>query len=261
MKSRWISIRRLKEHEFHCTLRYIRGSGKSWSEVYLRLGEIQSDAISRLLKTGTALLVSYFILSSLSSNGLVSIQIQSYRASIPAAYVVAASSFTFLVFTQHLITVWTLIFLRVREGSRVSISRFSPAAYGLYHGQDEMALATPVVSSNFFRHRLALDNIPATLQILSLLLLMMPILGFILFLVSWQYELAFINPRNFIEGLASFYSLIITACTVLSFLLTFLPLPVMKNTFGIRWGVLVSNYKDGGHPRLREWLEAELGGS
>lgn len=250
-------MKQLKAHEFHCTLRHLKNSGKTWSEIYLRLGEVSTEAMTKYLKTLSSLFVIYVVLSSLAKDGKVTISILQYQASVPTAYVLAVASVLLLVSFQHLITFLTLFDVRSRESSRLRLSRFSASTFGLYNGQDEMALATPIAVNIFFHDRLRVSRFLDFVYSLALSISLSPIIALIVFLVTWQFDLAFESPRNLGEGLTAFFSLAVTSMAVFYFAVFLIPIPMQKNAFGIRWGFLSRMCSPGRHPQFRRWLEEE----
>lgn len=145
MRSKWISIRRLKTHEFHRTISYERALGKSWKDIFLRLGEMQAEATNRLLRTLSSLIVTYLLVNSLGSGSLISITFSSVTASVPISYVAAMGAIGLFVACLQLQTVAMIVIIRGTESARPKLPGFSSAMYGLLHGQDELALSAPVL--------------------------------------------------------------------------------------------------------------------
>ncbi|MEZ5753931.1 MAG: hypothetical protein R3D90_03870 [Paracoccaceae bacterium] len=253
----WVSFRQLKAHEFHSTLRHLKRTGTSWADIYLRLGEIFQETTAKWLRILGSFLVIYLIVSSLGKDGLATVNIFSYTFSVPISHILAAASVLLLVSAQHLLTIISIMEIRNREALRIRLSRFSAGSFGLFNGQDEMALATPVMVNNFFSDKLGVLSLVGMSYMFALSLALGPILGFIIFLFSWQIELAFISPRNLLEGLVAFFSLWVNSIAIFYFFLFLIPLPLTKNAFGIRWGLLVRLHHPGLHPQLRFWIEEE----
>lgn len=177
MRNVWVSLASLKEHEFRCTLRYIKASGTSWSEIYLRLGEIEKSLLASIGKTGTPLVIGFLILSSLAKDGLASITLFGYTATVPLAYIVALLAINYHFFLLYLNSALSMILIRSKEGNRLRLPRFSAQAYGMYNGQDEMALVVPVVVTHFLNDRFRVLTIMEFVTIFILLLLAMPLIG------------------------------------------------------------------------------------
>lgn len=258
MRNIWVSLASLKEHEFRCTLRYLKTTGLTWSDIYLRLGEIEKESWRSVAKTGTPLVAGFLILSSLGKDGLASITLFGYTASIPLAYLVALLAINFHFLLLYINSALSIIFIRTNEANRLKLRRFSAQSYGFFKGQDEMALVVPVVVTNFLSDRFRIVAMMEIATVFIILLIAMPLIGYAGFLLSWQYELAFEAPRNFLEGFTALLGLIATLIAVIYCILFRVPIPMAKDTFGIRWGFLVSLYFMGQHPRVAQWIsEAE----
>lgn len=259
MRNIWVSLASLKEHEFRCTLRYLKITGLTWSDIYLRLGEIEKESWRLVAKTGTPLVAGFLVLSSLGKDGLASITLFGYTASIPLAYLVALLAINFHFLLLYINSALSIIFIRTNEANRIKLRRFSPQAYGFFKGQDEMALVVPVVVTNFLADRYRIVAMMEVATVFIILLIAMPLIGYAGFLLSWQYELAFISPRNFLEGFTALLGLFATLIAVIYCVLFRVPIPMTKDASGIRWGFLISLYYSGQHPRISQWLsEAEL---
>jgi hypothetical protein len=256
-KTIWISMRQLKAHEFHCTLRYLKNSGRTWSDIYLRLGELFEESVKKWLKVGSSLFVIYLMVSTLAVNGEVALKVLQYEASVPIAYVLAVASVLVLISLQHLLTIISIMQIRTNESIRHRLSRFSANSFGFFSGQDEMALATPVMVNSFFSDRFGIFNFLQSLYLFAISISLAPLIGFLIFLVSWQIEMAFMSPRNLTEGLVAFFSLGVTLISLIIFVIFIIPIPVEKNSFGIRWGLLVRLHRPGKHPMLSRWIKEE----
>ena len=253
----WISLRQLKAHEFHSTLRHLKRTGTSWADAYLRLGEIYQETTVKFLKTLGNFLIIYLVVSSFGKEGLATVNLFNYSFSVPISYILAAASIILLVAAQYLITIISIMEIRTQESLRIRLNQFSAGSFGLFNGQDEMTLATPVMVNNFFRDTFGIFSFISAAHSFALSLSLGPIIGFIFFLFSWQIELAFVSPRNLLEGLIAFFSLWVNFIAILYFLLFLCPLPVTKNFFGIRWGFLAQLHHPYFHPRSQFWLKEE----
>lgn len=256
-KSIWVSLGSLKEHEFRCTLRHLKATGLTWSEIYLRLGEIEKVLLASAAKTGSPLVVGLLILNSLAKDGLASITLFGYTASVPLAYLVALLAINYHFLLLYLNSILSIILIRSKEANRIKLSRFSAQAYGLYKGQDQMALVIPIVVTNFLNDRFRILSIMEFATIFIILILAMPLAGYAGFLLSWQYDLAFVSPRSFVEGFTALLALVATSIAIIFAILFRIPIPMRKDSFGIRWGFLSRLYPLGGHPRIREWIAEE----
>lgn len=257
MKTKWISLRRLKEHEFQTTLRYIRETGENWHNVYVRLGQLQSDVTKKVVKLLTTVLVFYLILISFADTENVVVTFYGVTASIPTGFVtVTASLFLFLI-AQHFQTFWMVMQTRIREGLRVKLPGFSMNSYGFYHDQDEMALVTPVVLNNFLKPRFGIPSVLSFLSLAVFFAVAFPFLGMWYYLADLQLHILLSEPIGALSQAASVFGLFTLFVTIAFLLLFNVPLPMARNSFAIRWGFLSRLYPVGQHPQLKVWLDSE----
>lgn len=256
-RNKFLSIRQLKCHEFHSTFRYIRLEGQSWSDIYLRLGELQADAIARFVKSLSPLFITYMLLSSLGEGRLVSLTVQTFTASIPAAYVAALGGVFLFVSLQYLQVTIMIISIRSNESVRVRLRRFSAHKYGFFHGQDEMALSTPLFLNSFLSERLPTSSVLSAISSFVYGMTLLPILAFSVYLADWLFQLAFLIESNLFERVSAFLGLGAVFATLVYVFLFNLPMPMRKNSFSIRWGFLVHLYPRGPHPVIGRWLKEE----
>jgi hypothetical protein len=128
----------------------VRKHGEKWSDIFLRFGELQADATQKLIKTGSALVLYYLLLVSISDPYTVSVSFQSVEASIPTAFLTLIASVTFYFFLLQFQSLLMILGLRTKESGKIPLRGFSSNAYGFLFGQDEMALVTPVHANQFF---------------------------------------------------------------------------------------------------------------
>lgn len=255
MRSKWISIRRLKIHEFHRTISYVRAAGKSWQDIFLRLGEMQEEATNRLLRTLSSAIVTYLLINSLGSGNLISITFSTVTASVPISYVAAVGAISLFLACQQLQTVLMIIGIRGSESSRPKLPGFSANMYGLFNGQDELALSVPVLVNTYLKERIPVSGFLAISSLIVYASLLLPLMAFSAFLISWQAHIITSATAPKIEIAAAALGIFVVLQSYLYLLLFNIPLPVKKNVFGIRWGVLSTLHPLGKHPQIKKWID------
>ncbi|KQB97238.1 hypothetical protein AL073_09330 [Loktanella sp. 1ANDIMAR09] len=258
MKRICISLRALKKHEFRTTLRYIRATGATWHDIYVKLGDLQSKQTATLIKSCGGLFVYYLVLSSLGDIDRVGITLQGYSASVPTAFVTVVASVGLYFILLQAQTLVMVIMLRIEEGAKLSLRGFSMNAYGFYHDQDEMALAVPVLSFGSFQERLPTSRLLSLMLLIVVLALTIPLFGFWSYLLRFQLEIILSNDVQFIYRAVATFGVLMLVFSLVYLILFNVPMPFKKNTFAIRWGFLVRNYLGGNHPRIAHWLDEEV---
>ncbi|MBK0328563.1 hypothetical protein I5535_14835 [Rhodobacteraceae bacterium F11138] len=255
MKTKWISIRRLEEHEFRTTLRKIRKDQEGWVSRYEILTSLEEDAIKNFMKFVGLMIMAYLISSSLRSGTLIKVQVQSFQASIPASYFLLASSFLFLISALSFCHLTVAMSLRIREGAKLVLYGFSPSIFGLIRGKkDDLSLGLSEFTNFFITHRLPLPALLSGLVGLSLVAALLPVVAFGIFLASQQLDLLRNVEVNILERLSSGFGLFLVILSLLYVPLFHIPLPTRKKLDHIRWNFLypISN---GQHPRAGDWIE------
>lgn len=255
MKSVWVSIRRLKMHEFRTTLRHIKRTGLTWHDIYTKLGQLQNEAVSRTMKQASGLIVSYLLLVSLSDPSTVSITFQGVTASIPTAFVAVLASVSLFIVFQGLQSFYMLLQIRSSEGTRLRLHGFSMNAYGLFNDQDEMALVTPVLLNGFMRERIPVTKVLITLSMCIFLSLLLPLFAMWVYLFQIQLEIVFSSEVILFYQVCAGFGLFVLGAIALTIVLFNFPFPMRKQPYAIRWGFLSMLYPVGAHPRVQEWLD------
>lgn len=257
MKTYWVSIRRLKIHEFCGTLRHIKNQGLTWHDIYTRLGELQTAATRRIVKQSSSLLVLYLAISSLSDGLHLRITVAGITASIPTSMAAVVASFSLFVLTQHIISFLMLTLIRSSESSRIKLRGFSANSYGLFYGQDEFALVVPIIQNIFFR-----DILNAS-RYLTMILAIVYVIVLVPYVALWGYlfdiqvsALSKIeaSPLDIVAAISGIMALLVIALYDVIFNT---PLPMRKEKNYVRWAFLSTLYPGAIHPRSKEWLEEE----
>ncbi|WP_322891413.1 MULTISPECIES: hypothetical protein [unclassified Yoonia] len=255
MKSKWISLRSIKQHEFRTTLRHIKAAGANWDTIYTNLGRIQDTLISKLIKSCSFLFIYYLLLSSLSNQNLISINFQGVTATVPTAFLTIVASVSLYITIMQVQSIAMIIIIRAREGLRLSLRGFSTGAYGFFNEQDEMHLAVPVMPYGSFKEVIPISAVLSLCLTVIMVCTVIPIGAFAFYLFELQTSIIFSNDVATVYRIIATVGNFIVLATALYILLFNIPFPMRKHSEAIRWGFLVRLYKVGQHPQLDRWLK------
>lgn len=250
----WISLRRLKIHEFNTTLRVLLKKEDNWALRFTKLSELQTEAITQYVKICSTLLVSYLLLSAFSDGMSVTIRIGEVSATVSKPYYLAVTSALFFFSTVSLNHLLAVMSLRIRLSSRAFPNGFSANVFGLINGWDENALGIPQHQSTFFKEKLPISAALSSLLLVTLGSMLIPVISFGAFILSIQLEMISLPNIGFLERLACAAGFFIVISSYLNVIFFNTPLPFKKNTSSIRWGFLYSlpgPYDDG---QIESWL-------
>ena len=254
-KTAWLSVKRIKLQEFKETLRYIRGLGEGWADIYLRLGELQKEAWVRLSKQLPTMLILIIILLSLGGSADVSIAYQGVTASIKTGYVTLAASVVLFVTLQQIQVIEMLLMIRARHSAKHRLSRFSANAFGFYRGQDELALAVPIAVLSFIKPTMPVFRVMTAMIAVVYLTFLLPLFGVYLFVFKSNLAAVRVSTGDLLGLSSAYLGLLVSIITVAYFGLFYLPLPYKKDAHAIRWGFLSSLYAGKIHPHAFDWLD------
>ena len=179
----WISMRRLKVHEFQSTLRHVKVAGDNWATIYLRLGELNTEATKRIVKYSSSILLFYLMLRTLGNGRVVGFTFEGISASIPIVFATLAAAVNLFMVVITIQTFLIVVSVRSRESAKVRTHRFHTAQFGFYRGQDEFELSLPFFIGSFFRPWVPIPGILASMISVVLSTLLLPLLG------VWYYLL------------------------------------------------------------------------
>lgn len=255
-KTIWISIRKLKKHEFHTTIRKLSPDENTWPNRFKILGNIEADAIKAFLRSLSAILISYLMLTSLRSGNSLTLRVSNFEASVPASYFLAASSFLFLITAVlfcHLLVAMTL---KADESKKILLSGFSAATFDLIAGKKEdVSLGMPIFTNLFLRQLIPISGLLAIAYLVCMILALMPIGAFGYFLVIEQ--LILLNEGSiFLSEAISLWGGVALTCFSFCYLFLFnVPLPTRKNASYIRRNFLYRISTQSPHPQQERWIE------
>jgi len=256
MKSKCISIKRLKIHEFNTTIRLIGKEDDSWVKRSTIYSSIQEKAIKHFLNGVGKLLLAYLIATSLRDGNVISIKISNFEASLPASYYLFAVSlillFTAVAF-NHLSCALTL---KVMLAGRLVVSGFSANMYDLLNDHSENSLGIATFQNGFLKEVLPVSSFLSSLLVFGVIAVLIPIAALAVFLFVELTALALNVELGIPERLTACAGALIALLSGLYVLLFHIPLPMKKNATRIRWRFL---YNLPPHPsddeKFARWLD------
>ena len=253
MKTKWVSLRNLKAHEFNTTFRKLGPDENSWINKYEELGKIQNEAIESSIKAAARIVLAYFLVSSLKTGELISINILNLSISAPASFFLSATSFIFLITALSFNHLSTAMFLKVRQGARPQIVGFSSTTFGMIRGHDQNSLGIPSHNNHFLREVFPLTSIVGTLFLILALSPLLPIAAIGAYFALLQCDLLLDPTLSIVDRIASGLGLANIAFSFLFVLIFHTPLPHRKRTRFIRYFVLPRLCLFWPHPREQAW--------
>lgn len=250
----FISIRRLKIHEFNRTFRYFDKPG-NWFDKFMKLSQLQDNAIKSFLKLVSPLIVMYLILTSLNSDGQVGVSIQGYSAKIPTAFLAVLASLNYLVAGLSFAHLSAIFSLRARQSGKILLPGFSSNVFGLLSGHDENALGIPLADNTFLKELIPVSRGLTYIILIALLAVIMPYFAFGYFLVGIQWELVETHGISLFEKTTAVIGVGLTLSSITHVVLFHTPLPMRKNVYSIRWGFLSKISDKYPHPQIDRWVK------
>ncbi len=238
MKTKWISLKRLKEHELFSTMRVLSGREVNFVDMYLVLLELERKASSAFLKTVGTFVLGFFLISALKDGSDLRLVIGGFSLSVPVAYSSAFMGLAFWVGCMQMIQWMAILSTRSRVGVRFRVAGFSAPMFALTRGFDDMALAIPILANGFLKSKLPIQTLGNVMLLVTIVGPSIALLAIAGFFVTEQFSLIVDGDTNLVEKFAAGFGAasIIGACVyTVAF---FVPLPAKKNTFSIRWGFL-----------------------
>ncbi len=256
--AKWISLKRLRMHEVHTTIRLMQRERVTWPQRSEVFTDLQERSIKSFLRFAGPLLLGYLMATSLRSGNDIAVKISDFEASVPAAYFFLVLSFIFLLFAVAFNQLSLSLELKSSLARKMLLPGFSINAFEVLSKRDDMAMGLPIVEYGFFREVLPITGIVGFLLMLCIWLMLLPFLAIGYFLFSELLVLVFYASTPSVERLAAAFGLLEIASAVLAVIVFHVPMPFGKNTPHVRWGFL---YRLEPHVSDREkfdrWLEQE----
>lgn len=254
MKTKWISIRRLKEHEFETTFRRLHPNNKEvWMQKLELLCEQENRANGQLTKILGQLLIAYLILTSLRTGHDVSITVFQITASVPVAYFLPIVSFLFIVAVIAFNHFTVAMSLRIRHGNRVILPGFSTEVLRQIKGHSDGAFGIPVFLNSFVKEKIPFSSFFGYALVGIILALLIPFLMFGMSILHEQWLIALDSSYKPMERASCAFGAVAISFSFFYAAIFNIPLPTRKNLSAIRWGFLAKLYAHRKHPRAREW--------
>ena len=255
----YLSLKKLKCHEFHTTLRRMGYQPQDWAGRYELLNAIESDAIKNLVRYLSALAISYSILTSLRDDNSLSLKVVSYEVAVPAAYFLTAISFLFFLSALAFCHTSVAMSLKSRESGKLLLSGFSASIYSLIKKpENDLSLGIPLFSNYFIKEVIPVSSIIAGSILVGIFSLLLPFLAFLAFVCREEAILLLSPDASLLERIAVGAGIVLSILSILCVFLFHLPLPTHKNVQQIRWNFLSYLYPASTHPESRRWLKRDL---
>ena len=249
-----ISIKNLKCHEFHTTIRKLHRDNNTWSGRFEVLSGIETQATKQFIQMFAQNVVAYLILTSLRAGNMLEIKVISFEASIPASYFMAASSFLLLLTAISLCHLSVAMSLKARESGKLLLPGFSASIFSLIvRKENGLSLGITMFSNYFVKEVIPISSFLASGILLGLFSMVLPLFAFGYYLFNHQLDIIFSNDILMIERVASCSGLALCILSLLYAVLFHLPLPCKKDTKSIRWNFLYLLPYEGPHPLVEKW--------
>ena len=238
MKIKFVSIKRLKIHEFNTTLRRMNKEEQTWLRKSAICSEIQEKAIKSFIGHLGQILIAYLIATSLRDANQISIKVSNFEASVPAAYFLFATSFLLLILSISFNHLSTAVSMKSALAGKMLLNGFSASTFDMLQNRSENALGIPTYMNSFVKEVLPISSVLGSLLLVAIVAMLVPILAFGYFLLAELYALALSHSISIPERVSAVAGVTITITAGLYVLFFHLPLPIKKNPFSIRWGFL-----------------------
>ncbi|WP_293573439.1 hypothetical protein [Phaeobacter sp.] len=254
MANKWISIKKLKAHEFHTTLRRLHKKENTWARRFEILSELETNAIQHFIKLCSQILLSYLVLTSLREGNFLKVSVQNFEASVPAAYFLATSSFLYLMSAVSFCHLSVAVSLKANECGKMLLPGFSTSIFGLLRGKkDDISLGLTMYSNSFLREKLPTSSFLSFAMLLGIFAMLIPVGAFGYLLLTQQIEIMLDATVPIVERIAVLAGSALAALSFAYVFLFHLPLPTKKHVNGIRWNFLYY-LPNGRHPRIDHWI-------
>lgn len=249
-----VSIKKLKCHEFHTTIRKLHRDNNTWIGRFEILSGIETRATKQFIQMFAQNVVAYLILTSLRTGNILQIKVFSFEASIPAPYFMAASSFLLLFTAISLCHLSAAMSLKAAESGKLLLPGFSESIYNLIvRKEDDLSLGLTMFSSYFIKEAIPISSFLAFGILVGIFSMVLPLCAFGYYLFSQQFDIALNSDILLIERVTSFSGIVLCIFCMLYVLLFHIPLPCKKNAKSIRWNFLYLLPLDGSHPQVDRW--------
>ncbi|MGH1416880.1 MAG: hypothetical protein ACRBB0_25575 [Pelagimonas sp.] len=254
-KHYFISLKRLKTHEVHTTIRLLNNSGFSWTETSKIFSDIQSGAFKSFGVFAGQLLLAYIVGSSLRRGNSVGVSFQGIEAAVPTSFFFATSSFFFLITCLAINHLSVALTLKSSLASRMLLHGFSINAYDAIDDKSGVTLGIPILSNSSFRESLPIGRFLSILVLICTLVMLIPVFAIGCYFLLEQLHLFEDRALSLFERLSAGAGVLIVLTGFACFLFFHIPIPFKKDTRYIRWNFL---YKLEPHPsdelKFKRWL-------
>jgi hypothetical protein len=252
----WISIRKLKQHEFHTTLRKLGNDENTWRNRFSVLEQIEAKAIKVFVRNLGLLVLAHLILTSLRDGATLSINVQNFTAQVPVSYFLAIVSFQMLLVAVSFCHLTVATSLRVKEAGKILLSGFSASTFGLLTQRktEDMTLGTTLYANYFFKEIFPVSIILAMAFLLGLAVALLPTIAFGISIFTQQLTLLLHTDILLLERISIVCGIFLLTLSSFYVVLFQIPLPMKKSKSSIRWNFLWQIRLTEVHPQAESWL-------
>lgn len=234
-KTYWISLRKLKVHEYFTTFRYLRDRECNWAKELEIAVRLQNRAQKVLSKACMGMLGYYLIISSLLNDNIISIKVNDLDISLPAAFMTSSFSVFYLINMFFLNNLIVTMMVRIQISLKFRSSGFSSDVYQSIIWEDENhAHSMPFVSNWFFESRIDINNFIGILIVICTAVLLVPLFSLGIYLINLQLTLLS-DLVSIVEIIACIFGVGLISLAFVYFLCFHLPIPYKKNSDFIRY--------------------------
>lgn len=256
MRKRWLSLKRLKMHEAHTTLRLLHNEPISWpqrSETYSR---IQKRSIATFIKFVGPTFLGYFVATSFRSGDKIAFTISSYEVSASAAFFLFYLSVLFFFMVIALNNLSVALALKSSIAGKIDIPGFSILAYSAITEEEDMSLGVPVLAYGHWKEIFRISSLLTFLVSITYISLTIPFIALGVYLFNQQYLILSESDIDALEMIASVCGLLSVITGALSFIAFHVPIPFYKNVNHVRWGFLWKlPLRSSDKERTERWLK------
>lgn len=158
---------------------------------------------------------------------------------------------------QQFLSLSVIAEARSRQARFVRPRQASVVVFEMLEGRGEIGGSLPTFALGALREALPVAGMLYLFMKIVLFGLIAPIVFSAFYFLRMLFQAIFSFDLNVLEMVSCIFSLAAMLMAILYFLFFVLPIPFVKNTFYIRWGVLAGLTNGDLHPQASKWLNEE----
>lgn len=196
----------------------------------------------------------YLSLDAFSDGSTIAFKAYDISASLPMGAATLAGSVGLFLFALNMQNILSVLLTRAKYSAKYKHRNLSANAYGLYYGQDDLALSVPVMLNSFFKQTIPVSSALIMMFLLVSLFITIPAAALWQYLFAEQLSVISKVKLSSSNGLLCVAGLSILVMSVLWIILFNIPIPLKKDASSVRWGVLARISGTSPHPQSAKWL-------